>query len=129
MPPKLWIVIGVVIVVAAVIAVSVGSIARARAQSDVAEAKWQAAEAEMESIRRQILQYCLEHDFEYPSGLADLTPDYLPVLPQDPFTGQPYWYVPSESGFTLTCLGADGTAGGQDIPDRDIIFDEKGERP
>lgn len=43
----------------------------------------------------------------YPTALADLVPDYLAALPTDPFTGEPFGYAPTESGYLLYSAGPD----------------------
>ena len=44
----------------------------------------------------------------YPRALAELVPDYLDRVPDDPFSGKPYGYRPEAKGdFTLWSVGAD----------------------
>ena len=40
----------------------------------------------------------------WPDSLADLTPEYLPDVPEDPFTGQPIVYHCDGPGYWLYCL-------------------------
>lgn len=60
----------------------------------------------------------------YPENLSALVPDYLPVLPEDPFTGNAFRYALSDSGYVLYSAGEDmednggvldGHTGGTDI--------------
>jgi len=54
-------------------------------------------------------RYKLAH-VEYPQSLTDLVPDFLPVLPLDPFDGNPLRYQPlSAGGYLLYAIGPDGT--------------------
>lgn len=63
-------------------------------------------------------------DGELPADLYDLEPEYFPVVPVDPFDGQPLRYVTTESGATLYSIGMNQTdEGGLDDPDTgDIVF-------
>jgi hypothetical protein len=45
---------------------------------------------------------------KYPAKLADLTPKYLPVVPDDLFSGKPLIYKPTDSGYLLYSVGANG---------------------
>jgi len=45
---------------------------------------------------------------EYPDGLEDLVPDYLPAVPMDPFSGAPFVYDRAESPYRLYSVGPDG---------------------
>ncbi len=47
--------------------------------------------------------YYTDHD-AWPKRLADLTPKYLPNVPDDPFTGQPIVYQSDGPGYQLYCL-------------------------
>lgn len=47
--------------------------------------------------------YYLDHD-AWPESLADLTPEYLPEVPEDPFIGQPIRYCRTGPGYWLYCL-------------------------
>jgi len=42
---------------------------------------------------------------EYPDALAELVPDILPQLPQDPFTGKDFIYKKEGKGFLIYSLG------------------------
>jgi len=44
---------------------------------------------------------------EYPPELAKLTPDYLPAVPVDPYSDQPFHYLPTLAGYLLYSVGPD----------------------
>ncbi len=44
----------------------------------------------------------------YPRELAELTPEFLPELPKDPFSEKNYIYKSSESGYVLYSVGPNG---------------------
>ena len=44
----------------------------------------------------------------YPAKLADLTPKYLAVIPDDLFSGKPLIYRPSDKGYLLYSVGING---------------------
>jgi len=50
--------------------------------------------------------YRSEND-TYPESLADLVPDYVPELPEDPFSGQPFEYAQTPSSYLLYSVGPD----------------------
>jgi len=64
----------------------------------------------------------------YPASLADLAPDYLAAVPPDPFTGEPFLYWPTDSGYFLYSTGSDmqdngGITDGLGIrPGEDLVF-------
>lgn len=45
------------------------------------------------SVQLALLAYRLDHD-KYPDTLAELVPDYLPSMINDPFSGKPFQYQP-----------------------------------
>ncbi len=45
----------------------------------------------------------------YPHALADLVPNHIASLPEDPFSGQPFEYAPTDSGYLLYSTGPDMT--------------------
>ena len=47
-----------------------------------------------------------------PDSLADLTPDFLPTVPLDPFDSQPLRYKKLNPGFIVYSIGADFTDDG-----------------
>lgn len=67
----------------------------------------------------------------YAEGNGGVFPDDLTAVGlhglTDPFSGQPYWYVPStnRTGFTLMCMGSDQALGGTG-PAADIKYTERG---
>lgn len=52
-------------------------------------------------------QYRAGHNGQYPGALSDLTPDYLPAAPLDPFDGQPLRYRKQAAGYLLYSIGPD----------------------
>jgi hypothetical protein len=54
-----------------------------------------------------IRRYQLDHD-RLPDSLADLVPEYLGSVPEDPFGGQPIVYRPDPAGPILYSVGPDG---------------------
>lgn len=93
-------------------------------------AKWTKAQTEMGEIRKALNQYAVEHSGHYPDSLEALVHHYFPsgVL-KDPFSRDNFLYERTDAGFVLICLGKDLAEGGAEIPERDIVFDETGERP
>ncbi len=52
-----------------------------------------------------------------PDGLAELVPEYLPELPQDPFDGNPIRYGKLENGYVVYSIGPDRKDdGGAEVP-------------
>ena len=47
-----------------------------------------------------------------PGKLADLVPEYLDAVPEDPFDGQPLRYRRREKGYVIYSIGKDGVDGG-----------------
>lgn len=56
--------------------------------------------------------YKLDHG-TWPESLADLTPEYLPGVPEDPFTDQAMTYGRAGQGYWLYCVPPD-------MPNRDL---------
>jgi len=91
------------------------------------KAKWTKAQTEMGEIQKALNQYSLDHDGDYPDSLDVLKESYFKSgLPKDPFTKDDYIYEKSDTGFILTCYGKDQAQGGQEVPDKDIMFNEAG---
>ncbi len=76
--------------------------------------------------------YCVENG-EPPEMLADLVPDYLSEVPQDPFSGKPLVYRRDAKGYALYSVGSDrcddgGQPGNYGIePGTDMLLDEPAE--
>jgi hypothetical protein len=51
-------------------------------------------------------QYRVRHG-KFPAELADLAPDFIPVIPTDPFDGKPMKMKPTEHGLILYSIGPD----------------------
>ena len=49
---------------------------------------------------------------EYPKTLAELSPAYLPEIPQDIFSSKPLIYRPTDSGYVLYSVGENMTDDG-----------------
>ncbi len=60
----------------------------------------------------------------YPAKLADLAPRYLPAVPDDIFSGKPLIYRPSEKGYLLYSVGANGKDDGGRWQDDDPPGDD-----
>jgi hypothetical protein len=52
-------------------------------------------------------QFRAAHSGQYPGALSELTPDYLPAAPLDPFDGQPLRYRKQAAGYLLYSIGPD----------------------
>ena len=89
--------------------------------------KWETARVEMAQIQRALLEWAIEHDCEYPAAL-NAVGDQFPGgrTPLDPFSKTAYVYERTESGFVLTSLGKDLAVGGEQPPERDIVYTEMG---
>ena len=121
----------VVVVLAVILGLGIGYFIQRKVVRDYHDhTNWVQARAQMDLIHQALMQYWLDHDRVYPSALNELeNPGYFGSgLPKDPFTKNDYQYELTETGFRLTCLGKDQAPGGDDEPDRDIIFDETGEQ-
>lgn len=59
------------------------------------------------------------HNGSYPPSLAALSPGYFTQVPSDPFTGKPYQYSVTGSGFSLYSLGPDMADGNGAIMDNE----------
>jgi hypothetical protein len=70
------------------------------------EARFQLLICEL-ALRRYVLQNGHE-----PKTLAELTPDYLPAAPIDPYSGKPLVYRVSSTGYQLYSVGPDGVDDG-----------------
>jgi len=93
-------------------------------------AKWTKAQTELSEIQKALNEYALDHHGKYPDRLQLLELQFFKHgVPKDPFTKDNYIYERTDTGFVLICLGKDQAEGGAGIPDRDIVFDNKSERP
>jgi hypothetical protein len=54
-----------------------------------------------------IERFRLAHEDRLPDSLKELVPDFLPSIPQDPFTGETLRYVPAISKYTVYSVNAD----------------------
>jgi hypothetical protein len=91
--------------------------------------KWVAAESDLSRVHRALGEYAKAHDGTYPAQLHDLVPAYLEDWAlEDPYSQGTYHYERTKSGYLLRCNGADKLEGGAEIPERDIVFDETGQR-
>lgn len=52
-------------------------------------------------------RYRAAHDNRYPSALGELTPSFLPIIPQDPFNVEPLRYQRAGDGYELQSVGAE----------------------
>ena len=65
-------------------------------------------------------RYRLAHG-TLPGGLADLVPDYLDGVPEDPFDGRPLRYKKLEKGYVVYSVGEDGKDDGGAEPPREGV--------
>jgi hypothetical protein len=89
-----------------------------RAASDVV-AKGRAADAAI-----AVELYFRRHG-NFPGQLDQLVPEFLPEVPQDPFTGEPLRYLIEEDGYVVYSVGSDGVDDGGKSDDwrgPDIVF-------
>lgn len=91
---------------------------------------WVQAQGEMGQIHKSLLVFADEHEGRHALSLEEMSETFYvsTELPKDPFSGQDYVYELTATGFRLTCLGKDRVPGGDEIPDRDIIYDENGQQ-
>lgn len=91
------------------------------------EARWTKAQTEMAEIVKALNTYHLKNGGTYPQNLDEVGEQFNGKVPTNPFSkGEAYLYEPSNNGFTLTCLGKDNAPGGEKVPDKDIVFTERG---
>ncbi len=92
------------------------------------EARWTKAQTEMAEIVKALNTFHLKNGGQYPQNLDEVGDQFNGKVPVDPFSKQPYDYQPGSNGngFTLTCLGKDEAAGGDKVPEKDIVFTERG---
>jgi hypothetical protein len=69
------------------------------------------ANLEMEPVTLALSAYRADEG-EYPKTLDELTPAYLPTIPDDPYIGEPVRYKRTRKGFVLYCVGPDGEDNG-----------------
>ncbi|MCC6574779.1 MAG: type II secretion system protein GspG [Planctomycetes bacterium] len=87
--------------------------------------KWMLALTRMGDIQKALSMHRLETS-RYPQSLDEVGDKFTgSKVPPDPYTGKPFTYEATESGFMLSCLGSDGAAAGEDDA-ADIVFNEKG---
>jgi hypothetical protein len=65
-------------------------------------------------------RFRLKHS-RWPPALAELTPDYLPAVPLDPFDGKPLRYKRLDDGVIVYSVGRDETDDGGTLDRRDYI--------
>jgi hypothetical protein len=73
-----------------------------------------------------LAQYAVYHGAP-PAQLARLVPQYLPVVPEDPFSGRPLVYRTEPAGYVLYSVGQnsldDGGQRGPSDTDGDLFLD------
>lgn len=105
----------------------IGTIAFVFVLDNPDKAKWEKARTEMGEIHKALGVYAVENDNTYPDSLEAISKSFPGgKVPSDPFTKSPYQYEPQGDTFRLICLGKDQAEGGAEIPNRDIVFDERG---
>jgi len=68
--------------------------------------------------------YRSENDI-YPASLGDLVPNYVPELPEDPFTGDSFVYAQTPSSYLLYSVGPDMLDDGGSFLDETGAFPER----
>lgn len=94
------------------------------------KARWERARTEMGQIVQALNTHSLENNGDYPESLAALEGErkaFPNGVPRDPFTDEEFYYEPLQGNFELICYGKDGVDGGEEIPNRDIIFNNAGQ--
>jgi hypothetical protein len=86
---------------------------------------WNGTVMQMGEICSELMVYKMEQ-YEYPATLSTVSGKFTAGIPLDLYSGRPFAYTRTASGFRLTCLGADQAPGGSRVPEQDIIFDERG---
>lgn len=105
----------------------IGTIAFVFVLDNPDKAKWEKARTEMGEIHKALSTYALSNDGRYPDSLEEIGKSFPGgKVPSDPFTKDMYSYESTGDTFRLVCLGKDQAEGGADIPNRDIVFDERG---
>ena len=54
------------------------------------------AETRMVALNLACQLYRMEHDNTFPKTLDQLVPDYIPAIPEDPYTAKPFLYYPDK---------------------------------
>ena len=107
----------------------IGTIGFFYATRNIGTAEWQSARTEMSELHKALLNWSLNNNGEFPDELEAIAEDFPGRrVPTDPFSKEPYLYERTEDGFELTCYGKDGVEGGTEKTDRDIVFDQRGQR-
>lgn len=90
---------------------------------------WRQALSRMTRLHDALTAHATEHDGDFPETLHELRDRFdNGRLPQDPFLGDYFRYEVTDGGFTLTCYGAGDIPGGEEIPERDIVFTREGQK-
>ena len=88
--------------------------------------RWDRVYHDMHQIQQALLQYKLKHA-AFPEGLDKLSPEYFPNgVPRDAYTKEAYLYTTDGRSFSLISYGKDVAPGGEQPPDRDIVYTEAG---
>ncbi len=77
------------------------------------------AHAQMAVAASAVERWRLAHGGQVPGSLAELVPNFLPVLPADPFDGQPLRYKNLAKGYVIYSIGEDLTDDGGKEPPAD----------
>ncbi len=59
---------------------------------------------DLDALALAVAAYHLAHEV-FPSRLAQLAPRYIPAIPRDPFTGEPFQYTAGPLGCTIASAG------------------------
>lgn len=80
----------------------------------------------MHQIQQALLRYKLKHH-SFPASLDHLTADYFPNgVPKDEYTKESFLYITDGRSFSLISYGKDEAPGGENPPERDVVYTEAG---
>ncbi|MBI4066669.1 hypothetical protein HY411_03045 [Candidatus Gottesmanbacteria bacterium] len=68
--------------------------------------------ADMKAIQNAFEQYYADQSSTYPTSISQLSPTYLPTVPQDPKPTNPGYQDTYPSGGYCACATLEGTTGG-----------------
>ncbi len=109
---ELMIVIAIIAILAAIL---VPNFIRARAEGQLS-----ACESNLKNFGNAMEMYATDNDGRYPSGLSQLTPNYLNVLPTCPSAGadsysSSFTSSSNPDAYTIFCSGNNHTAAGDNV--------------
>jgi len=88
--------------------------------------RWQGAYHDLGQVQQALLQFKMQHAV-FPDGLDALETDYFPNgVPTNPYTKEAYVYITNGRSFSLIFYGKSDAPGGEDPPERNIVYTEAG---